>query len=144
MLIENNAILSEGIWDFKVIQADEKIAKNGGHSMLLLKITVADENGKTANIDQFISSGNAKDFCMATGLMDAYNKKELKETDCEGKEGRCVGGIKAGDVKKINLTDGRKIEAGFYPDKNVIFGFLPNEDKKETEKDDFLNDDINF
>ena len=127
-----NDLLIEGIWNWKVIEAGETIAKSNGKPQFELKCKVADKNGKTAEVKTWVPLWKLEEFCHSGGLDAEFEKKEVTARDCLKAEGKCIGKTKEGDV----APDGGK-----YPAKNMIVNFIVPSVMLEN---DFKDDDINF
>lgn len=135
---EVSKIFENGIYQFVVESANEKNSKNG-NPMIHLKVKIMHDKylGKTNIVDCFLLTDNAnfeyilRHFCFSIGLGDAYEKGEITEQMCIGKEG----------YAKVVIE---KDKEGKYPDKNKIVDFIISKNKDEFKIDSSLNDDLPF
>ncbi len=125
-LNESN-LVPEGIYEFVVTKAEEKISQSG-NEMIRLSLQIWDKAGKEHFV--FCNLLNAmphllKHFCEATNLMDSYNSGILTHYNCENVSGHCKIIIEKGKIKCPSPLE-------FYPDKNVVKDFLNYEAKKSV------------
>ncbi len=90
--------LPTGIYYFEVIEATEKVSRNGNR-MIELALRITDGNGlKRTLTDYLFSTIRPKKLCaaaMACGLVEAYDTGRLSAEDFLGKSGRVKVGIEA-------------------------------------------------
>lgn len=135
---EVSKIFENGIYEFVVESANEKNSKNG-NPMIHLKVKIMHDKyvGKTNIVDCFLLTDNPnfefilRHFCFSIGLGDSYEKGEITEQMCIGKEG----------YAKVVIE---KDKEGKYPDKNKIVDFIVSKNKDEFKIDSSLNDDLPF
>jgi hypothetical protein len=135
--IINAGLLEEGIYDFNVSYAEDKVSR-AGKDMIELKLTVFDKEGKEKIIRDYLleaMSFKLRHFCEVTGLIEKYNKGEFTADDCLGKSGKVSIKIQKGDVNP---------NGGFYPDKNSVKDYVKSELKQVENKDNFESDDVPF
>jgi len=139
--LKQGDLLPAGIYDFEVVNADDRISSKG-NEMIALMLSVYAPNGKTYNVfDYLLESLEYKlgHFCEATGLLDKYQQGHFSSSDCVGRSGKC----------KIYIQQDK---SGQYPDKNSVADYLPPDERKSqssktlppsTNQDGF-DDDIPF
>jgi len=140
--LNNFLLLEEGIYQFKIVKAEDKVSKNG-NDMIEVKLIVFDKEGKIHFITDYLLEKIAyklKHFTDCVGLGEKYKTGEFSAFDCEGREG----------YLKLNVQKGKeKPEGGYYPDKNSVEDYIVKEKKeyvdlnKLASKDEF-NDDLPF
>ena len=132
-------IIEPGIYDFEVLDAQEKISKSG-NPMIEMQIKVWDLHGKEKTITDYMVSTpkmlyKVKHFCDSVGLTQKYESGSFAPYDCIGKTG------------KLNLTIQKSND---YPDKNsikdyVVYAKMEGSNVSPIKKDDsFINDDLPF
>ena len=144
--IQSMNLIPEGIYDFEVLKANQKVSKSG-NEMIEMQLKVWDKEGKTHLIyDYLVSTQNMtykiKHFCDTVGLEKEYLAGTFNVEACEGLDGKA----------HILIQNGQKNPAGgFYPNKNAVKDYVdntcPNEKKEEKESsnnEQNLNDDIPF
>ena len=100
-------LLPEGTYDFEVIEAENKISKQG-NEMIVLKLKVYDESGGFRFITDYLLEAflpKLLAFAKVTGTRRAYDAGEFTAYDCQG----CAGKV------QIKL-----VPAGEYPAKNEV------------------------
>lgn len=126
-------MLPEGIYDYQVAYAEDKIS-HAGNEYIFLKLSVYDIQGRERLIFTNLAFIKLlKHFCDAHGLQEKYKNGELLAEDCLGKIGKCEIGIEKG---KANPN------GGFYSDKNIVKDYFYKKDQKPIEKKVELNDDL--
>jgi hypothetical protein len=111
-------LLKEGIYDFEVGQAVDKVSK-AGNEMIQLDLTVYDSNGKKYYIYDYILESFPKKFhhaVKACGLLKGNKELDLYATDFIGKCGKVQVGIEAD-------------KTGQFWDRNVILDYIVNADE---------------
>jgi hypothetical protein len=105
-------LLPKGTYDYEVIGAAEKTSAKG-NDMIELKVRVF--AGETSRVvtDYLLDAmaGKLKRFCDSHGFESEYNEGVLAASDCIGKSGKCMLGVKVD-------------KAGKYPDKNQITDYI--------------------
>lgn len=130
-------LIPEGIYNFEVLEATEKLSKSG-NEMIELKLGIWDNNGTMRVIFDYLLDAmehKLRHFCVVTGLEDKYKSEEITSNDCIGKSGKAHLVIQKGKDKQ----DGTK-----YPDRNSVQDYVTDDKKIEVKKDDFINDDLPF
>ena len=129
-LIDLQKPLEEGICDFEVIQAKEKISK-AGNSMIELLLKVTDIRKKQDTLKDWLLDSpkmafKLKHFWQSVNNSDIYNKGEIYEIEYLNKKGKCT--IKWEESKDPN-----------YPSKMRIMDYISIDPaNKSLIKDDDL------
>lgn len=123
-----NDLLTEGKWEWKVIEAAEATDKNGKRGFKLV-CNVTDVNGKTTDAKTWLPLWRLEEFCRSGGLDAEFEKREVTSQDCLRASGVCLGKTEIGGLG----------DKGKFPDKSVIVTFLPPETKSNS-----INNDLNF
>lgn len=86
----------DGIYDFEVIKAEEKISgpqsKKPGSPYTSLSIKIFNKKGEEKWVNDVLAEGamwKVANFCDAVGLSEAYDKGELVPDMCKGRTGQC-------------------------------------------------------
>lgn len=140
-------LLPEGIYDFYVKLAEEKISSTG-NEMIKLTLAIHDENGFERNIFDYLVSTEKmvfkiKQFCEAIGIEDKYKSSSFTIDDIMSKNGKAKITIKKGSQKP---------DGSFYTDSNAVKFYIKTEkndsvmtDKKTDKKtESFIDDDLPF
>ena len=93
--IAASGLLQEGIYDFEITLAEEKVSKNGA-DMFALKLNVFESDGSARVIRDWVLPDFPKKYKHlhdACGLLALYNSGETKPSDLEGKSGKLLLGI---------------------------------------------------
>jgi hypothetical protein len=138
--LADEALLPEGIYDFVVIDTDDKPSKKG-NNMITLKLCVFDGDGGQRYIFDYIAFGNTfgerkfRHAAAACNLLDIYNSGQLEAHTFIGSCGRVK-------LKKQAGTD------DFPMPKNVVVDYVEKDDMEEraktTKTKDLIDDDIPF
>lgn len=83
-------LLPDGVYDFEVIDAAEKVSKKG-NPMMVVNLMVYAPDGSTRYVRDFLMEAIAyklRHFCAATGLLGAYNDGVLTSDMCAGRPGK--------------------------------------------------------
>lgn len=133
--IKEMNLVPEGIYDFEIFRAEEKISKNQ-NEMIVLGLKLFKDNGAYIMIDDYLlESGAAKLYgaCAACGLLDIYNSGDLAASDFLDKTGKANVSIQAD-------------KTGNYPDKNVIKSYVKPSGEKNNPAVNLsdLDDEIPF
>ena len=113
--IEAAGLWPKGAYDFAVRDAADKVSEKG-NDMIELDVEVVNGDGETRTVKDWLVATDAsaykiRHFARATGMMDAYQRGELKAKAMIGKTGRCQIGIK-------------KDKGGQFRDKNGIIDYI--------------------
>lgn len=113
-------LLAEGLYQYEVIKAVEKVSKNGNPMIELLLKIFDDESGRTSLVTDYLMvhpdmEHKIRHFCYSNDLVSNYEKGRLDDVMCVGQVGKC----------RIRI---RKDKEGKYPDKNVIADYVMNEE----------------
>lgn len=140
--LKQGDLMENGIYDFQVIKATEKISKSG-NEMIELQLKVWESNGRERFIfDYLLEQLEYKigHFAECVGLYPKYQDGMLSAHDCEGKSGQC----------KIYIQKGKD----GYSDKNAIADYILDSDaqaakqdrktKAAEQGDNFVDDEIPF
>lgn len=105
-------LLPKGTYLFEVAEASETIAKSSGNDMIALRLEChGDDDQKRSVFDYLVASdGSApkiRQFAVSVGMLDQYERGELKAEDMIGRTG----------TAKIYI---KQDKSGQYPDKNAV------------------------
>jgi hypothetical protein len=127
-------LLSDGVYDFTVVHAEEKISQSG-NEYIFLKLGIWDDQGRERLIFTNLALIKLlKHFCDISGLQDKYQLGEVLALDCLHKMGKVEIGIEKGKPK---------LEGGMYPDKNIVKDYIKTT-KLEIEPVKFIDDSLPF
>ncbi len=110
--IREAMLLPPGDYDFEVLDAQDKVSKNG-NEMIAVKLAVFRPNGSRQYVNDYLMEKMAfrlRHFCYAVGIGDKYESGDLAADHCKGRAGRVT--------LKIEEQD------GFDP-KNVVKDYVP-------------------
>jgi hypothetical protein len=110
--IATNKVWPRGVYDFQVVEAEEKLSANKGNPMIELRIEVTRSDGATRFIRDYLLAQRPEKLlhaAAACGVSDKYQNGLLGPDDFVGKR----GSLKLGIEKSKN-----------YPDKNVVVDYL--------------------
>jgi hypothetical protein len=138
--LADEALLPQGIYDFEVIDTNDRPSKRG-NNMVTLKLCVFDGDGGQRHIFDYMAFGNSfgerkfRHAAKSCGLLDIYNSGKLEAHTFLGACGKVL-------LKKQDGTDD-------YPlPKNVVADYVEKDDMEEKAKTaktkDLINDDIPF
>lgn len=88
-------LLPEGVYDFTIASAEEKVS-SGGNDMFALRLTVFDTQGEDRIIFDWVLPSFPKKYKHlhdALGLLDLYQSGETKSDNLVGKSGKLILGI---------------------------------------------------
>lgn len=136
------SLMPEGIYDYQVVKAEDKISK-AGNEYTSINLMVWDEQGK----EHIIYTNMAlikllKHFCDVNNMEEQYKSGNIIAASFEGKNG--------GKVQLGIEGEKPKEGGGNYKAKNIVLDYIaPSADSTmkplpAAKKDDFLNDDIPF
>jgi hypothetical protein len=139
--LAEETLLPEGIYDFEVIDTDDRPSKKG-NEMITLKLCVFDGDGGQRHIYDYMAFGNSfgerkfRHAAVACGLLDIYNSGNLQHYTFIGACGKVL-------LKKQNGTD------DFPMPKNVVSDYVERDDsvsESTTPKisKEIIDDDIPF
>jgi hypothetical protein len=147
---ELSLLWSDGVYPFKIDNAEEGISKSSGNPQITLSVEVFKPDGKSIFVKDYIGTANVfmerklRHAALACGLDAEYNAGTLHDYDFKGKEGFLNLGIQAD-------------KTGKYGDKNVVKDYIvsgapskaapavkPKAVVKEAPKDDPFADEIPF
>lgn len=135
-------LLPEGIYDFEVMDSDDRPSKKG-NAMFTLKLCVYDVDGKRRHIFDYMAMGNSfgerklRHAAVCCGLLEIYNSGNLQPHTFLGCNGKVL----------LKKQDGTKDGLGVsvYPPKNVVADYLTPEEAVETKSSkDLIGDDLPF
>jgi len=135
--LNNMTLVPEGIYSFKVIEAQDKTSR-AGNEMIELKLSIENEAGHTRVLFDYLLEAMASklyEFCETTSLSRNYEMGTLRPADCLHKTGHVEIAIDQGKEKP---------EGGFYPDKNTVKRYILSEKRpamSEKERVAMLDDD---
>ncbi len=90
--IAKQGLLADGVYDFEITDAKEKISSKG-NEMLEIKLNVFEHDGSSRSKMDWIMPQMAKKFKHfhnATGMMAKYESGTLEAIDVIGKKGKCM------------------------------------------------------
>lgn len=132
--IDESGLLDPGLYDFEVMEAEEKTSSKG-NDMVALAIRVEDNDGRGFKILDWLvaTEGGAykvRHFAESVGLLKEYEKGDMPAGLMIGKTGRCKLGIKPAE--------------GQYRAKNTVADYVGAavEGVKSTRAD--LEDEVPF
>lgn len=130
--IDESGLLDPGLYDFEVMEAEEKTSSKG-NDMVALAIRVEDNDGRGFKILDWLvaTEGGAykvRHFAESVGLLAEYEKGDMPAGVMIGKTGRCKLGIKPAE--------------GQYRAKNTVADYVGA--AVEGEKVRELDDEIPF
>lgn len=96
--IDESGLLEPGLYDFEVMEAEEKQSK-AGNDMVALILRIEDSDGRGFKVRDWLvgTEANAykvKHFASSVGLLAEYEKGDLPAGYMVGKTGRCKIKIK--------------------------------------------------
>ena len=133
------SILLPGVYDFEVLEANDRISKKGNPMLeLLLNIAEYTPEGSLKNywVRDYILSDNQPrlfELCEAINMLGDYERGVLDPVDLQGKCGRA----------EIII---RKDKEGQYPDQNSVKKYIAKkfESQEPSKQAQSLDDDIPF
>lgn len=132
---QNDHLLPEGTYPFKVRQATAKVSQNL-NPMIKVELEIIIPGGALIINDYLMETGKMiyklKHFCESVGVSDQYEKGQIDLNGLKNKSGEALVFVQKGQARK----DG----AGFYADKNAISDYV----KKVVPAPADFNDDIKF
>lgn len=133
--LRSNNLIPEGIYNFEILEAVEKLSKSG-NEMIELKLGLWDKSGIMRIVFDYLLDAmehKLRHFCVVTGLEDKYQSEQITAEDCLNKSGKVHLVIQKGKGK----PDGTK-----YPDRNSVQDYVSSE--SDVKKDNFNDDDLPF
>jgi hypothetical protein len=144
-------MVEDGIYDFQVVKATQKVSKSG-NQMIELQLVIWDKDGKEHIVFDYLVSivsmvYKIKHFCDTVGLDDEYKAGNFDVMQCEGKRGKAHIIVQAGQPNP---------NGGMYADKNAVRDYVLDDKgsvkvdlsgKKSPEPKDensLVDDDIPF
>jgi hypothetical protein len=135
---EVSRLFEKGTYRFKVMEAQECKSK-AGNPQMRLKLQLKHDKffGKTNLVNCYLLTDNPnfefllRHFCHSVGLISQYEKGELTDSMCAGKEGMVKVGIESD-------------EEGKYPDKNKVLDFVIPKNGESFEAPTPFDDEIPF
>ncbi|HMG15916.1 MAG TPA: DUF669 domain-containing protein [Saprospiraceae bacterium] len=110
-------LLPDGMYDYTVIHAEEKISKTG-NEYIALKLQIWDEQGRERLVFTNLALIKLlKHFCDTNGLQTQYESGEVIAQECMNHSGKCVIGTEKGKLKEGSTTD-------YYKDKNIVLDYV--------------------
>lgn len=131
--LAKEGLLPDGIYDYEVIQTDDKPSKKG-NDMYTLKLLVWDDNGDNKTVYDYIALGNnfgerkLRHAADASGLLSIYEGGNLKPADFMNTKGRV----------EIKMQDGT---ADYPLPKNVVKDYVKRP-QKETAATGAIVDEV--
>lgn len=110
--IEARRVWPKGVYEFEVIDAEEKLSASKGNPMIELKLEITASDGSRRTIRDYLLAQRAEKLlhaATACGVRDKYYAGVLSDEDFLGKRGKLELGIQ------------RSKE---YPPKNVVRDYL--------------------
>lgn len=132
----------EGEYPFEVVLAKDGISKRSGNEMIHLKLKCFTQDGRQFFVDDYLMDSmgfKLRHFCEEVGLLEKYEAGQLKDYDCDKKEG----------TVQIIIQKSKESQ---YPDKNSVkdYGVAKKKVKEEKpaaptpEPDPEVSDDVPF
>lgn len=116
--LKRESLLPPGLYDFDVMEAEEKVSKQG-NDMIALKLKVFSDTGERHVRDWLMPSMGFKlrHFAETTGLVGAYEAGTLKAEDCKGRSGKVFLVIKDSEQygPQNSVKDYEKAKKGLEP-----------------------------
>ena len=117
-------LLPEGVYDFEVFDAVDKVSKSG-NGMIELHLKVFSDDGRTRQMRDWILPAferKLRHFCEACGLMAQYEAGTLNAEDCIGMAGKVqlVQQTREGYDPQNSVRDYIVPEAGSVPTRSTV------------------------
>lgn len=111
-----HTVIPEGIYPFKVFDAQEAFSKSSGAPMIKIYLEVIYQGVRRKIIDYLLSGYPTKlaNFCHSTGLGEIYKHGTILASDCLDRRGL----VKIGIQKDSQRPDGT-----FYAPRNTVNGY---------------------
>lgn len=109
-------LLEKGEYDFEVIEAQEKVSKNG-NEMIEVALKVFGPDKQHVIKDWIVDGAKLKRFCESIGAADTYQSGELSADAVVGMSGKC----------KVAVEESEQ-----YGDRNKIAGYVTAKKKSES------------
>jgi len=134
-------LLPEGIYDYQVIQSEEKIGQSSGNSYISLLLKIFTNDGKEHLVFTNLSLIKLlKHFCDVNNMQDIYHSGNITDSQCINKNG---GQVVIGIEKEKPNKNG-----GMYPAKNIVKDYIHKPKQSSltplVSKEDFVSDEIPF
>ena len=133
--LADEGLTPEGIYDYEIVEAEEKLSK-AGNDMYVLKLYIFDQNGIRRPLTDYIALGSnfgerkLRHAADASGILDIYESGDLCADSFIGKCGKVVIAKQEGTVE--------------YPNpKNVVKDYVKREGQPAKKAVD-LKDHIPF
>jgi hypothetical protein len=123
--LQQAGLLPDGVYDFEVVKATDKISKNG-NDMLELQLKVWGNDGREVMVFDYLLEAMAfklRHFAEETGLIGKYEAGELHDYDCLGKSGKVSLIVKASKISASGNT---------YPPKNAVKDYISDNKAKSN------------
>lgn len=140
--LEELDLLPDGIYEFSVYSAEDKLSKSG-FPMIQLKLEIYGNMLGTKYIFDYLVSSNhpitqkrIRHFCYATGLADLYELGEINSHHLMSKSGKLILGIE--DSEKF----GKKNRVIDYLDSSKADSLSFN--KQDSNEKSLIDDDLPF
>lgn len=138
--IQTASLLPEGVYQYEVIHAEDKISK-AGNEYTAITLKVWDSEGATHNVFTNMALIKLlKHFCDVNHMQDKYKSGSIHENDFLNKS----GGLIVLDIEDAKSNG----KGGMYRAKNVVKDYVLDNARPSTlqplKNDDFHNDDIPF
>jgi hypothetical protein len=111
--LKQGDLIEKGTYDFRVEDASEEVSKKG-QDMIKLKLRIYMPDGRERLLTDYLTEAlefKFGNFCLATGLYEKYEAREITNWDCIGKSGQCKIGIKID-------------KEGVYADQNNVVDYV--------------------
>lgn len=125
-------LLPEGVYDFSVAKADEKISKSG-NEMIELQLVIHRDDGSVTMMNDWLLDSMARKIhnaCKVMGLWTDYNNGKLDAQDFVGKTG------------KVSIKI-EKDKGGQYADRNAVKDYVVPKEGAEPPNHEPVRDDAN-
>ena len=110
--ITTNRLWPKGVYDFYIVDAEEKLSQRRGNPMIEVRIEIADRQGQKRTIRDYLLPQRPEKLlhaAMACGVEEKYYDGVLSEDDFVGKRGRLKLGIQRSTKE--------------YPSRNVVLDY---------------------
>lgn len=132
-------LLPDGIYKFRVDEAEDTKSKSTGADMIKLNLSILDQDGKEHIVLDYLLASllyKVLHFSETTGLEDKYNSGSLNAADCLGREG----------YAKIYTQQGQaKGDGTNYPNRNAVKDYVRKQSAPVVAPmNEFKDDEIPF
>lgn len=137
-------LLPDGIYDFEVQSAEDKISKvkpdgSGGNPMIVLNFKAFGNNGQSVYVTDYLMEKMAfklRHACDACGLLKQYESGDLTANMFQDRVGKV----------KLKIEIGKKKEGSdeLYPTKNIVVDYVKHDTNAKLAAEVLKDDSIPF